>query len=252
MMKWKYLLFTFGALAWCLVQPQLQAGVGRPAAFAAEEGIDGVPSEVLRERLVNKIVAQGVSDKKVIAAMRAVQRHEFVPGRYRDAAYEDHPLPIGMDQTISQPFVVAYMTEMLKLRGGDKVLEIGTGSGYQAAVLAEIADTVYTIEILEPLAHTAEKTLKRLGYENIFVKVGDGYQGWPEHAPFDAIIVTAAPGHIPPPLVEQLKVGGRMVIPVGKWSQRLILITKDKDGVTKKMDLPVRFVPMTGEAQKKK
>lgn len=235
------------ALIVCLVQPALE--MTRGLASAAEEDIRGESSEIHRARLVDKLVAHGISDKRVIAAMRAVQRHEFVPEKYRDAAYEDHPLPIGLNQTISQPYIVAYMTEMLKLEPDDKVLEIGTGSGYQAAVLAELAKEVYSIEILEPLAKDAEETLERLGYKNIKVLVGDGYQGWPEHAPFDAIIVTAAPDHIPQPLVEQLKIGGRLVIPVGKWSQRLILITKDENGVTEKNDLPVRFVPMTGEAQ---
>ena len=242
------LLFVSIGLVLCLIQ--WRWGVER-GAFAAEEKIGEVPSEVLRENLVRKIEAQGVSDEKVIAAMKKVQRHEFVPKRYRKSAYINRPLPIGMDQTISQPFIVAYMTQMLKLKGGEKVLEIGTGSGYQAAVLAEIAGKVYTIEILEPLGRRAEETLKRLDYKNIFVKIGDGYQGWPEHAPFDAIIVTAAPDHVPQPLVEQLKVGGRMVIPVGEWRQRLILITKDENGVTRKKDLPVIFVPMTGEAQEK-
>jgi protein-L-isoaspartate(D-aspartate) O-methyltransferase len=157
-----------------------------------------------------------------------------------------------MDQTISQPYIVAYMTQALELKGGEKVLEIGTGSGYQAAVLAEIAQKVYTIEILAPLARNAEQTLKRLGYENVFVKAGDGYKGWPEHAPFDAIVVTAAPDHIPQPLVEQLKIGGRMIIPVGSWNQKLILITKNPEGISQQADLPVRFVPMTGEAQEQR
>lgn len=237
------------ALLILLLQPILsQQG---SAALADEVEIGGVSSKVLRERLVRKIVAQGISDKKVIAAMKSVRRHEFVPKQHWDEAYADHPLPIGLKQTISQPFIVAYMTQMLKLDGSEKVLEIGTGSGYQAAVLAEIVDVVYTIEILEPLAREAEKTLKRLGYDGVVVKAGDGYRGWPEHAPFDAIIVTAAPDHVPEPLVEQLKVGGRMVIPVGKWGQRLTLITKDEDGVTRREDLRVIFVPMTGEAQKK-
>jgi protein-L-isoaspartate(D-aspartate) O-methyltransferase len=227
-------------------------GASRGTDARAEEiEIGGVSSKDLRDRLVGQLIAKGIRDEKVIAAMRAVQRHEFVPQRQRSKSYGDHPLPIGMDQTISQPFVVAYMTEMLELDGSENVLEIGTGSGYQAAVLAEIVGTVYTIEIVEPLARRAEKTLKQLGYDDVFVKVGDGYRGWPEHAPFDAIIVTAAPDHVPQPLVEQLKVGGRLVIPVGKWGQRLTLITKDEDGVTTKEDLPVRFVPMTGEAQEK-
>ncbi len=245
----KRLFLVSIALLMLLLQPVLlRQGSG---ALADEVEIGGVSSKALRESLVRKIVAQGISDKKVVAAMKSVRRHEFVPKQYWDEAYADHPLPIGMKQTISQPFVVAYMTQMLKLDGSEKVLEIGTGSGYQAAVLAEIVDVVYTIEILEPLAMKAEKTLKRLGYNGVVVKAGDGYRGWPEHAPFDAIIVTAAPDHVPEPLVEQLKVGGRMVIPVGKWGQRLILITKDEDGVTRREDLRVLFVPMTGEAQKK-
>ncbi len=229
----------------------LQPWVPQSGAVAAEEDIGGVSSETLRGRLVEKLVARGIRDEKVIAAMRAVPRHEFVPEKYRKYSYDDRPLPIGMDQTISQPFIVAYMTEMLKLEGGEKVLEIGTGSGYQAAVLAEIVDEIYTIEILEPLAKNAERTLKRLGYDKVVVKAGDGYRGWPMHAPFDAIIVTAAPDHVPEPLVEQLAVGGRMVIPVGERGQRLTLITKDESGVSTKKDLPVIFVPMTGEAQEK-
>jgi len=232
-----------------LIHPfELNRGIN---AHADEMEIGGTSTKDLRERLVLQLIAKGIKDDKVIAAMRAVQRHEFVPKGYRTKAYADHPLPIGMDQTISQPYIVAYMTEMLELDGSENVLEIGTGSGYQAAVLAEIVGTVYTIEIVEPLARNAEKTLKRLGYDDVFVKVGDGYRGWPEHAPFDAIIVTAAPDHVPQPLVEQLKVGGRMVIPVGEWGQWLMLITKDEDGVTTRKDLPVRFVPMTGEAQEK-
>jgi protein-L-isoaspartate(D-aspartate) O-methyltransferase len=245
------ILFVLGLSAFSIRLLPGQESVFR-GVQAAEEKIRGESPDVLRNRLVDLLAAQGITDKKVLEAMRKVQRHEFVPERYRDSAYDDHPLPIGMDQTISQPYVVAYMTQMLKLKGGEKVLEIGTGSGYQAAVLAEIAGKVYTIEILEPLARNADQTLKRLGYRNIFVKTGDGYKGWPEFAPFDAIIVTAAPDHVPQPLVEQLKVGGRMIVPVGEWFQRLILITKDEKGVTQQEDLPVTFVPMTGEAQQKK
>jgi len=250
MLRYKDVLVILIGVALCLVQSPLEMDALAPWAYAGEEEINGVSSTVLREQLVGLIEAQGIYDEKVLAAMRKVPRHEFVPERYRDESYRNHPVPIGMEQTISQPFIVAYMTQMLKLEGGEKVLEIGTGSGYQAAVLAEIAGEVYTIEILKPLARRAEKTLKSLGYENIFVKVGDGYQGWPEHADFDAVIVTAAPDHVPQPLVDQLKVGGRLVIPVGKLFQKLILITKDENGVTTRDDLPVRFVPMTGEAQK--
>jgi protein-L-isoaspartate(D-aspartate) O-methyltransferase len=249
MIRRKGRFFAIIVLASLSILPQSRdAG---PQAEAAEIEIGGFSSEVLRERLVDLLEAKGISDAKVVAAMRKVQRHEFVPEESRDAAYVDTALRIGLGQTISQPFVVAYMTQMLELKGDEKVLEIGTGSGYQAAVLAEIADEVYSIEIVEPLARRAEKTLKRLGYDKVHVMVGDGYRGWPKHAPFDAIIVTAAPDHIPQPLVEQLKVGGRMVIPVGKWGQKLTLITKDESGVTIEKDLPVIFVPMTGEAQEK-
>jgi protein-L-isoaspartate(D-aspartate) O-methyltransferase len=207
-----------------------------------------------REKMVsNQIVARGVSDKLTIKAMRKVQRHLFVPEEMKPYAYEDRPLPIGEDQTISQPYIVALMTELLGLKGGEKVLEIGTGSGYQAAILAEIAKEVYTIEIIESLAKSADERLKTIGYKNITVKAGDGYRGWKEYAPFDGIIVTAAPDHIPQPLIDQLKVGGKMVIPVGDQFQQLKLITKTPDGTIKeKSVVPVRFVPMTGEAQGKK
>jgi protein-L-isoaspartate(D-aspartate) O-methyltransferase len=184
--------------------------------------------------------------------MNKVERHRFVPEKYRSASYNDHALPIGLDQTISQPYIVALMTESLNLKGGEKILEIGTGSGYQAAVLGEIAKEVYTIEILCELADRSKKLLSELGYKNIHVKCGDGYKGWPEKAPFDAVIVTAAPDHIPKPLVEQLAVGGRMIIPVGKFFQELILIEKTAKGVTEKKVLPVRFVPMTGPGVEEK
>lgn len=207
-----------------------------------------------REKMVSdQIVRRGVSDKLTLTAMRKVPRHLFVPDEMKPQAYEDRPLPIGEDQTISQPYIVALMTELLGLKGGEKVLEIGTGSGYQAAVLAEIAKEVYTIEIIESLANSADQRLKGMGYKNIIVKYGDGYKGWKEYAPFDGVIVTAAPDHIPQPLVEQLKVGGRMVIPVGESFQQLKLITKNPDGKTTERNIiPVRFVPMTGEAQEKK
>ncbi len=206
-----------------------------------------------RERMVqSQIVRQGVRDSLTVAAMKTVPRHRFVPEPLREQAYADHPLPIGLDQTISQPYIVAYMTEALALKGGEKVLEIGTGSGYQAAVLAEIADSVFSIEILKPLADRASEQLRALGYKNVYVLCGDGYQGWPEHAPFDAVIVTAAPDHIPQPLKDQLKIGGRLVIPVGTFYQELLLITRTEKGFEEKRLLPVRFVPMTGEAQKKR
>jgi protein-L-isoaspartate(D-aspartate) O-methyltransferase len=206
-----------------------------------------------RRRMVDRhIAAEGIDDRDVLEAMRSVPRHEFVPTEHRGRAYANRPLPIGHGQTISQPYVVAYMTEVLEPEPDDRVLEVGTGSAYQAAVLAEIVEEVYTVEIIEPLARTARGRLSRLGYRNVSVRQGDGYFGWPEHAPFDAVIVTAAAGHIPSPLVEQLKPGGRMVIPVGPVYavQTLILLTKDESGqVRTEQLLPVRFVPMTGRAQ---
>ena len=205
-----------------------------------------------RKRMVNtQIVARGVSDERVLAAMLKVERHEFVPEYLRAHAYADQPLPIGLAQTISQPYIVALMTELLKLDGYEKVLEIGTGSGYQAAILAELAKEVYTIEILEPLAKRADKLLNDLGYKNITVKSGDGFIGWEEHAPFDGIIVTCAPGEVPEPLIQQLAEGGRMVIPVGDMWQELKLLEKRKGKIESKSIIPVRFVPMTGEAQKR-
>lgn len=213
-----------------------------------------VPDTFATERALmvdEQIARRGVTDPLVLAAMRKVPRHEFVPESYRKYAYADEPLPIGEGQTISQPYIVAVMTDTLGLNKDSKVLEIGTGSGYQAAVLAEIAKDVYTIEIVEPLCKQAAATLARLGYTNVHVRCGDGYRGWPEAAPFDAIIVTAAPDHVPQPLVDQLKPLGRMCIPVGDLYQELMLITKTDRGVTQKEMLPVRFVPMTGEAESK-
>jgi protein-L-isoaspartate(D-aspartate) O-methyltransferase len=185
--------------------------------------------------------------------MRVVPRHAFIRAAEQPYAYADTPLPIGLDQTISQPYIVAFMTEALQLKPDSKVLEIGTGSAYQAAVCAEIAEKVYTIEIVEELAKSAEKRLKELGYPNVFVRAGDGFFGWKEHAPYDVIIGTAAAGRIPPPLIEQLKPGGRMILPTGspRGFQYLVLITKDQDGkLHRKNVMPVRFVPMTGEVQK--
>lgn len=206
---------------------------------------DKDPAYPARKKMVeDQIIARGVSDKKVLNALLKVKRHLFVPANQKEFAYEDHPLSIGFQQTISQPYIVAYMTEFLQLKENDRVLEIGTGSGYQAAVLAELAKEVYTIEIVKELADTAKDRLKDLGYTNVFVKHGDGFKGWKEHAPFDAIIVTAAPDSIPEELVRQLKAGGRMVIPVGPVFQELYLITKTSQGIEKKMLIPVRFVPM--------
>ena len=207
----------------------------------------------LRERMVaNTIENRGIGDPEVLAAMRTVLRHEFVPDERKRQAYEDRPLPIGLGQTISQPYIVAYMTELLEVDDKSRVLEIGTGSGYQAAVLAEIVAEVYSIEIFEELGLMAQERFERLGYDNITANVADGYYGWKDAAPFDGIIVTCAAGHIPPPLIQQIKPGGRMVIPVGGafQVQQLMLITKDKAGdVTMKSMLPVRFVPLLGEHQ---
>lgn len=201
------------------------------------------------------IKGRGISDQRVLEAMRRVPRHLLVEERLRWRAYADHSLPIGEGQTISQPYVVALMTEALGLGPTDRVLEIGTGSGYQAAILAEIVKDVYSIEIRKGLAEQAETRLKELGYANVQVRYGDGYFGWEEHAPFDAIIITAAVNHIPPPLIRQLKAGGRMVLPLGSTTffQTLTLITKSKQGelTVRQLD-SVAFVPMTGEAQKKR
>jgi protein-L-isoaspartate(D-aspartate) O-methyltransferase len=202
-----------------------------------------------RERMVKEqIVMRGLVTERVLSALRKVPREEFVPAEYRAESYTDKPLPIGYDQTISQPFIVAFMTEELQPQATDRVLEVGTGSGYQAAILAELVAQVYTIEIIEPLAKNAEATLQRLGYKNVHVKAGDGYKGWPENAPFDSIIVTCAPEHVPEPLLQQLKEGGRMIIPVGaRFAQELYLLEKKNGRLEQSAVLPVRFVPMAGE-----
>jgi protein-L-isoaspartate(D-aspartate) O-methyltransferase len=224
------------AIAWLLWLTSLPASVADEFAAA-------------RERMVKtQIEARGITNAATLAALRKVPRHEFVPAEARADAYADRPLPIGHGQTISQPYIVAHMTELAGLKPGDKALEIGTGSGYQAAVLAEITTNVFTIEIIEPLATRARERLQRLGYRSVRVKFADGYFGWPEHAPFDAIVVTAAADHVPPPLVEQLKPGGRIVIPLGSafFSQMLVVIEKDATGkLTTRQIEPVVFVPLT-------
>lgn len=221
-------------------------GCGQQAPTAAEFATH-------RQRMVEQqLKPRGIKDERVLAAMAKVPREEFVPADARPSAYEDGPLPIGYDQTISQPYVVAFMTEQLRPKRSDRVLEIGSGSGYQAAILGELVTEVYTIEIVEPLAKSAEAILQRLGYNNVHTKVGDGYKGWPEEAPFDAIIVTCAPEKVPQPLVDQLKDGGRMVIPVGeRFAQQLYLLEKKNGQLKESVTLPVRFVPMLREAQKK-
>ena len=201
-----------------------------------------------RDHMVKlQIRARGIDDPATLAAMLNVPRHKFVPQNMREHAYRDGPLPIGKGQTISQPYIVAFMTQALHLKPDHRVLEIGTGSGYQAAVLGKIVDSAYTIEIVEDLAITAKKRLKNLGYSNVVVKQGDGYHGWPSKAPFDAIMVTAGANTIPQPLIDQLKVGGRMIIPVGPHHgvRQLVLVTKKKNKIVKKNLLPVRFVPFT-------
>jgi protein-L-isoaspartate(D-aspartate) O-methyltransferase len=197
--------------------------------------------------VTSQLEARDISDRQVLEAMRQVPRHLFVPERYRQYAYQDRPLAIGEDQTISQPYIVALMTQILEVDSTDRVLEVGTGSGYQAAVLAEIVETVKTVEIVESLAVSARQRLSSLGYNNVEVKHGDGYNGWKEYAPYDAIVVTAAPEAIPPPLIEQLKDGGRMVIPVGEvtGTQKLQVVTKQEGEIATRDIIPVRFVPLT-------
>ena len=236
-------------LAVALLAVAASGGLAAEAATA-----DGYAA--VRKRMVEQQLAapgRDITNHRVLGVMGRVPRHEFVPADSRPFAYGDHPLPIGHGQTISQPYIVAFMTEKLDPKPTDHVLEIGTGSGYQAAVLSELVAKVYTIEIVEPLARRAGADLKRLGYTNVAVRAGDGYKGWPEAAPFDAVIVTCAPDHVPQPLVDQLKEGGRMIIPVGPaHDQSLYLLEKKGGKVERRAVLPVRFVPMTGEKGKGK
>lgn len=225
-----------------------------PLAFLLPMNVSMIAadSEDLRRRMVaEQLVKRGISDAKVLAAMGAVPRHEFIPKDARDEAYDDRPLPIGAGQTISQPYIVAYMTEQLAPKPGDRVLEVGTGSGYQAAILARLVKEVYSIEIVESLGRRAMQDLARLGFTNVHVRIGDGYAGWPEEAPFDAIIVTCAPERVPEPLTQQLKEGGRMIIPVGgrHGQQDLYLLEKRNGKLERRAVMPVRFVPMTGRAE---
>ncbi|MCI0537124.1 MAG: protein-L-isoaspartate(D-aspartate) O-methyltransferase [Verrucomicrobiales bacterium] len=236
---------------WLVLQVALLAAQPAPSLAADTVATDNYAAA--RQRMVEQQLAapgRDITNRRVLAVMGKVPRHELVPADARALTYADHPLPIGHGQTISQPFIVAFMTEKLDPKPTDRVLEIGTGSGYQAAVLSELVATVHTIEIVEPLARRAEAVLQRLGYTNVTVRAGDGYKGWPEAAPFDAVIVTCAPDHVPPPLVDQLKEGGRMIIPVGPaHDQSLYLLEKKGGKVQRRAILPVRFVPMTGSQE---
>jgi protein-L-isoaspartate(D-aspartate) O-methyltransferase len=233
-------------------RPFAAAAFGALIYFGCVIPLPAAEYEALRQKMVREVIAASGSsppEASVVAAMEKVERHRFVPAWLATFAYGNHPLPIGHGQTISQPLIVARMTDLLKLKKDDKVLEIGTGSGYQAAVLAEIARSVYTIEIIEPLGKEAARQLTSLGYDNVETRIGDGYYGWPEAAPFDAIVVTAAASHVPPPLLKQLKPGGRMVVPLGApfMTQYLMLVEKQLDGsVTTRQIVPVRFVPLRG------
>jgi protein-L-isoaspartate(D-aspartate) O-methyltransferase len=214
----------------------------------AEQRVTDIQWEEMRRRMAaEQLRARDIRDPRVLDAMTKVPRHLFVPEGERAAAYGDFPLSIGHGQTISQPYIVAFMTQALDVQPDHKVLEIGTGSGYQAAVLGDLANAVYTIEIVEPLAASAHQILQRLGYKNVHVRAGNGYAGWPEEAPFDRIMVTAAPDEVPPALVEQLKVGGIMAIPVGNFDQELRILRRTETGMETLQTLPVRFVPMTGK-----
>jgi protein-L-isoaspartate(D-aspartate) O-methyltransferase len=245
MKKKVFLIFTF---LMCLM-PLTECTEGEKILESSLKG----DFKAMREKMVeSQIKSRGVRDPRVLSTMLKVERHLFVPKEFQNSAYSDQPLPIGEGQTISQPYIVALMTELLELKGGERVLEVGTGSGYQAAILAELAAEVYTIEIVEKLASAAQKVLLEIGYQNIKVKAGDGYLGWPEAAPFDAIIITCAPDHVPKPLLDQLKEGGRMVAPVGTYSQELKKIVKKSGKIETTDIIPVIFVPMTGEGVKQK
>jgi len=228
-------LTSFGAMAYAQ----------NDRAAERQQMVDGIEE---LSRAVARETGRENLDPRVLEAMRKIPREEFVPFVQRRAAYRNRPLSIGSGQTISQPYIVALMTDLLQVKPEDTVLEIGTGSGYQAAVLSALAKDVYTIEIVESLGRSAAKTFERLGYTNVHARIGDGYKGWPEHAPFDSIIVTAAPDHVPPALIEQLKPGGRLVIPVGRLAQSLLVITKNADGTTSREEVvAVQFVPLTRE-----
>ena len=240
-------LTALGLLVACAGDPAAER-LGPGTAAAAQDTARSAERQHMVDR---QIRGRGVRDPRVLDALAAVPRHRFVPPQLQDQAYADTPLPIGSSQTISQPYIVAYMTEALRLPPDATVLEIGTGSGYQAAVLAEVAREVYSIEIVPELAERSARLLAELGYDNVHLRLGDGYRGWPEAAPFDGIMVTAAPDHVPPALVEQLAVGARLVIPVGRYAQEMRVVTMTEDGPVSETTLPVRFVPMTGEAERR-
>ena len=223
----------------------MSAAMPEDAASSADPSGDN-----LRAMVATQIEGRGIRDARVLEAMRRVPRQRFVPENLRSRAFEDNPLPLGQGQTISQPYIVAFMTEAARLRPGERVLEVGTGSGYQAAVLSAVGARVYSIEILAELAESARRTLKDTGYGDVSVRTGDGFRGWPEEAPFDAIVVTAAPEEVPEPLLAQLKPGGRLIIPLGSGHQDLLRVTRTPSGYQRETLLPVRFVPMTGEARR--
>lgn len=241
---WILILFSLGTIFYSMLACSPSTKID---SFSGQEVKVDFAEE--RRQLVDSLRNQGVNDKKVLESIGKVPRHEFVPASQRHLAYANHPLPIGYGQTISQPYIVAYMTEAAEVTQDERVLEVGTGSGYQAAILANLAKEVYSIEIIPELAEQARTLLQKIGYKNIQVKTGDGYQGWPEHSPFSAILVTAAPDHVPKALVDQLAENGKMVIPVGTSYQELLVITKNASGVTTQRTIPVRFVPMTGRPE---
>lgn len=243
------MLFTLFVLLFCFLlsflPPWLLEGDGSPAVQTQNPNHSEEQLAIYRQQMVeHQIRARGVRNPAVLQAMLTVPRHRFVEPSLVQFAYADHPLSIGYNQTISQPYIVAYMTEAAEISPGDRVLEIGTGCGYQAAVLGELAQEVYTIEIIPQLAQRAGRTLQALGYKNVHVRAGDGYRGWLEHAPYDAILVTAAPDHIPQPLIEQLAMNAKMVIPVGNHYQDIVVLTKTSEGVVEERTIPVRFVPL--------
>ena len=232
-------------LSLVVISTATNTGCGEANRHHTKESFDF--SRAREQMVTEQIKERGIADERVLTAMGKIERHRFVPDEYQTEAYNDYPLPIGNNQTVSQPYIVGLMTNLLELAGDERVLEIGTGSGYQAAVLAELAAEVYTIEIISSLADRASALLDTLGYENITVRCGDGFAGWPEQAPFDAVIVTCAPPKIPQPLIDQLAENGRLVIPVGADYQELLLLEKTKEGIVTTRVAPVRFVPMTGD-----